>query len=164
MTAINPLYTEWMEEALALADRAERDGDVPVGALVVDVAGNVVGRGWNTREKDQDPLGHAELMAIRAAATEKNCWRLEGMTLVVTLEPCTMCASALVAARLKTVVFGAYDRKAGGTKSLYCIPEDPRLNHRVQIVGGVLEEQCQAKLQTFFQNLRGRSSSSQMER
>ena len=156
MKPIDPRYTEWMEQALELAERAERDGDVPVGALIVDPHGTVVSRGWNTREKDQDPLGHAELMAIREAATNSKSWRLEGMTLVVTLEPCTMCASALVAARIQTVVFGAYDRKAGGASSLYSIPEDPRLNHRVHVIGGILEERCQSQLQAFFQNLRGR--------
>ena len=147
-------YSVPMREALRLAETALRQGDVPVGAVLLDEAGNIVGRGWNTREAKQDPLGHAELMAIREASATLGSWRLNPLTLVVTLEPCVMCAGALVAARVGKIVFGAYDSKAGGTCSLYGIPQDPRLNHRIELAGGVLEEECQALLQGFFQSIR----------
>ena len=143
-----------MNEAIELASRAEKEGDVPVGAVLLDSAGEIVGRGWNTREARQDPLGHAEVMAIEEAAKALGSWRLTGTTLVVTLEPCVMCAGAIVAARIGRVVFGAYDRKAGAACSLYAIPQDPRLNHRVELEGGVLESECSEQLQAFFQRIR----------
>ena len=143
-----------MREAINLASRAQKEGDVPVGAVILNSEGVVIGRGWNTREALQSPLGHAEIMAIQEAAQNLGSWRLNHTTLVVTLEPCVMCAGAIVASRIERVVFGAYDRKAGAACSLYAIPQDPRLNHRVELEGGVLEEECSEQLQGFFQNIR----------
>jgi len=143
-----------MREAINLASRAQKEGDVPVGAVILNSEGVVIGRGWNTREALQSPLGHAEIMAIQEAAQNLGSWRLNHTTLVVTLEPCVMCAGAIVASRIERVVFGAYDRKAGAACSLYAIPQDPRLNHRVELEGGMLEEECSEQLQGFFQNIR----------
>ena len=143
-------YEHEMEQALLLAESALADDDVPVGALVIDAAGVVIGRGRNTRERDGDPTGHAEIVAIREAAAVRGEWRLEGCTLVVTLEPCTMCAGAIVSARLERLVFGAFDDKAGAVGSLWDVVRDRRLNHRPQVVSGVLAEQSTAMLQAFF--------------
>lgn len=139
----------WIGQALELATRAEAGGDVPVGALVVR-DGAVLGEGWNTREAQNDPAGHAEIMALRAAARAMGSWRLEGADLYVTLEPCTMCAGAIVAARLRRVVFGAWDPKAGAAGSLRDVLRDSRLNHQVQVIGGVREDECSAQLRKFF--------------
>ena len=143
-------YEHEMEQALLLAESALADDDVPVGALVIDAAGVVIGRGRNTRERDGDPTGHAEIVAIREAAAARGEWRLEGCTLVVTLEPCTMCAGAIVSARLERLVFGAFDDKAGAVGSLWDVVRDRRLNHRPEVVSGVLAEQSTAMLQQFF--------------
>jgi tRNA(adenine34) deaminase len=143
-------YESEMRRALLLAESALADGDVPVGALVVDPAGTVIGRGRNTRERDGDPTGHAEIVAIREAAAARGEWRLEGCALVVTLEPCTMCAGAIVAARLERLVFGAFDDKAGAVGSLWDVVRDRRLNHRPEVVSGVLAAQSTAMLQQFF--------------
>jgi tRNA(adenine34) deaminase len=140
----------WMQQALLLAESALDDGDVPVGALVVDEAGTVIGQGRNTRERDGDPTGHAEIVAIREAAAARGGWRLDGCTLVVTLEPCTMCAGAIVAARLDRLVFGAFDDKAGAVGSLWDVVRDRRLNHRPEVVSGVLAERSTSLLQAFF--------------
>ena len=147
-------YEHEMAQALLLAESALADDDVPVGALVVDAQGTVIGRGRNTRERDGDPTGHAEIVAIREAAAARGEWRLEGCTLVVTLEPCTMCAGAIVAARLERLVFGAFDDKAGAVGSLWDVVRDRRLNHRPEVVSGVLAEQSTAMLQQFFANHR----------
>ena len=147
-------YEHEMAQALLLAESALADDDVPVGALVVDAEGTVIGHGRNTRERDGDPTGHAEIMAIREAAAARGEWRLEGCTLVVTLEPCTMCAGAIVAARLERLVFGAFDDKAGAVGSLWDVVRDRRLNHRPEVVSGVLAEQSTAMLQQFFANHR----------
>lgn len=143
-------YEHEMEEALSLAASALVDGDVPVGAVVIDRGGIVIGYGRNTRERDGDPTGHAEIVAIREAAKVHGEWRLEGCTLVVTLEPCTMCAGAIVAARLERLVFGAFDDKAGAVGSLWDVVRDRRLNHRPEVVSGVLAERSTAMLQQFF--------------
>jgi tRNA(adenine34) deaminase len=145
---------EWMEQALAEARRAESIGEVPIGALIVR-EGRVVGRGCNRREIDGDPLGHAEILAIRAAAREVGGWRLTGCTLYVTLEPCAMCAGALVASRVDRLVFGAADPKAGYCGSLGNLVQDVRLNHRLEVVDGVLAEECGELLRRFFARLRG---------
>ena len=147
-------YEHEMAQALLLAESALADDDVPVGALVVDAQGTVIGRGRNTRERDGDPTGHAEIVAIREAAAARGEWRLEGCTLVVTLEPCTMCAGAIVSARLERLVFGAFDDKAGAVGSLWDVVRDRRLNHRPEVVSGVLAEQSTAMLQQFFANHR----------
>jgi tRNA(adenine34) deaminase len=143
-------YEHEMAQALLLAGSALADGDVPVGALVIDPAGTVIGRGRNTRERDGDPTGHAEIGAIREAAAARGEWRLEGCMLVVTLEPCTMCAGAIVAARLERLVFGAFDDKAGAVGSLWDVVRDRRLNHRPEVVSGVLADRSTAMLQQFF--------------
>ena len=143
----------WMTEAMALAKAGAALGEVPVGAVAVR-DGVVVGQAHNRRELDQDPLGHAELLALRAAAKTLGAWRLTGVTLYVTLEPCTMCAGALVQARIERLVFGAADPKAGAVGSLTDVLADPRHNHRVQVVRGVLEAESSATLKEFFQWLR----------
>ena len=141
---------QFMRQALDLAATAAAEGDVPVGAVVVDAADAVVGTGRNTRERDADPTGHAEIVAMREAAAARGEWRLEGCTLVVTLEPCTMCAGALVAARLERLVFGAFDEKAGAVGSLWDVVRDRRLNHRPEVVSGVLADESAALLRDFF--------------
>ncbi len=144
-----------MRLALAVAQRALPGGDVPIGAVVLDARGEVIGEGFNRRELDSDPTAHAEVLALRAAAGEVGRWRLEGATLVVTLEPCTMCAGALVLARVDRVVFGAFDPKAGAVGSLWDVVRDPRLNHRPEVVAGVLAEDCGRVLREFFAAHRG---------
>ena len=124
--------------------------EVPVGAVILGPAGDVLSRAHNQRESDADPTAHAEILAIRAAARALGSWRLEGCTLVVTLEPCPMCAGAVVAARIGRVVYGAADPKAGAAGSLWNIPRDRRLNHRAQVIGGVLAEESAALLREFF--------------
>ncbi|MDT0200450.1 nucleoside deaminase [Nocardioides sp. AE5] len=139
-----------MRLALAQASAALTGGDVPIGAVVLDATGAVIGRGHNLREATGDPTGHAEVVAIRDAAASRGEWRLEGCTLVVTLEPCTMCAGAIVLSRLARVVFGAYDDKAGAVGSLWDVVRDRRLNHRPEVVPGVLVDECAAVLIDFF--------------
>ena len=143
----------WMQIALDEADRAAEMGDVPVGAVIVDEFGSELGRGRNRREIDGDPTGHAEIDALRRAAKQRGHWRVEG-TLYVTLEPCVMCAGALVNARVKRVVYGAPDLKAGAVDSLFSIGSDARLNHRFEVVRDVLREDSVRRLQTFFRKLR----------
>ncbi len=139
-----------MRTALSHAARAADGGDVPVGAVVLDPAGEVIGAGANVRERDADPTGHAEVVALRAAAAHRGEWRLSGCTLVVTLEPCTMCAGAIVLSRVDRLVFGAYDVKAGAAGSLWDVVRDRRLNHRPEVIGGVLAEESTALLDAFF--------------
>ena len=143
-------YEETMRQALALAATAAGEDDVPVGAVVLDATGTVIGTGRNTRERDADPTGHAEIVAMREAAAARGEWRLEGCTLVVTLEPCTMCAGALVAARIERLVFGAFDEKAGAVGSLWDVVRDRRLNHRPEVVSGVLADESTELLRDFF--------------
>lgn len=144
-----PYETE-MRRALDAARRAGEHGDVPIGAVVLDAEGNVVAEAGNRREVDGDPTAHAEMLAIRQAADHAGSWRLDGHTLVVTLEPCAMCAMAAVWARIDTIVYGAADPKAGAAWSLFNIPQDARLNHRCELVAGVLEAECATTLQDFF--------------
>jgi tRNA(adenine34) deaminase len=146
---------ELMGLALDEARLAVAHDDVPVGAVVVDAEGTVIGRGHNRREADADPLGHAELAALRAAAAHVGSWRLDGCTLVVTLEPCTMCAGALVQARITTLVYGADDAKAGAVVSLFDAVRDPRLHHTPMVVRGVRSEECSVLLRDFFAARRG---------
>ncbi len=144
---------------MTLAGRAEASGDVPVGALVVDGSGEVVGEGWNQREvptSGSDPTAHAEVVALREAARHTGSWRLDGCTLVVTLEPCPMCAGALMLARVSRVVFGAWDPKLGACGSVWDLPRDRRATHRAEVVGGIREEECAALLLAFFEGRRGR--------
>jgi tRNA(adenine34) deaminase len=147
---------QWMEEAFALAEEAGREGEIPVGAVVVDRDGNIIGRGRNRRESG-DPLGHAELIAIAEAAKAIGDWRLEGATLVVTLEPCAMCAGALVNSRIEKLIFAAWDPKAGFCGSLGNLVQDPRLNHRLEVTGGFEEQRSRDLLQQFFRSLRTRT-------
>ncbi len=139
-----------MQRALAVGAEASAAGDVPVGALVVDATGTVLATGFNERELTGDPTAHAEVLALRRAAAVVGEWRLTGCTLVVILEPCTMCAGAAVLARVDRVVYGAVDPKAGAAGSLWDVLRDRRLNHRPEVVGGVLAEACAASLRAFF--------------
>ena len=143
-----------MTLALDEARAALATGDVPVGAVVLDAAGAVIARGRNLREAEQDPSGHAEIVALRAAAAALGSWRLDGCTLVVTLEPCTMCAGAIVGARIARLVFGAIDEKAGAVGSLWDVVRDRRLNHRPEVVAGVLADECGALMSSFFKEQR----------
>jgi tRNA(adenine34) deaminase len=152
MSAATDADARWMALALDEARAAAAGGDVPVGAVVVH-EGAVLGRGRNRREVDRDPTAHAELVALREAARALGHWRVEA-TLVVTQEPCPMCAGAIVNARVRRLVFGCPNPKAGAVTTLYQIPTDARLNHRVEVVGGVRSEECAALLQAFFAELR----------
>jgi tRNA(adenine34) deaminase len=143
-----------MRAALEQARTAAEVGDVPIGAVVLSAAGDVIGVGHNVREHAADPTGHAEIVALRAAAAARGEWRLTGCTLVVTLEPCTMCAGAAVLARVDRLVFGAYDDKAGAVGSLWDVVRDRRLNHRPEVIGGVLASESTALLDAFFANHR----------
>jgi tRNA(adenine34) deaminase len=148
-------HERFMRLALAEARRAEALGEVPIGAVIV-VGDDVVARAHNLRERAQDPTAHAEMIAVRAAAARLGTFRLTGATVYVTLEPCPMCAGALVNARVDRVVWGCDDPKAGATRTLYTIGADPRLNHRFEMVPGVLGEECAALLSGFFQRIRNR--------
>ncbi len=143
-----------MRAALEQARAALATGDVPIGAVVLDPDGAVIGTGRNIREAEADPTGHAEVVALREAARARGEWRLEGCTLVVTLEPCTMCAGAAVLSRVERVVFGAFDDKAGAVGSLWDVVRDRRLNHRPEVVSGVLAEESAALLADFFDGRR----------
>ncbi len=150
--------TRWdqaMDLALAVAVGALAHGDVPIGAVVLDAQGEVIGRACNERELTGDPTAHAEVLALRRAAERRGEWRLEGCTLVVTLEPCTMCAGASVLSRVDRVVFGAFDDKAGAVSSLFDVIRDPRLNHRPEVVSGVRAQESAALLREFFGGHRG---------
>ena len=154
---MHPSYDVWrepMRTALAEARAALDTGDVPIGAVVLDPSGAVIGRGRNVREGEADPTGHAEIVALRYAARSRGEWRLEGCTLVVTLEPCTMCAGAAVLSRVERVVFGAYDAKAGAVGSLWDVVRDRRLNHRPEVVAGVLADESTDLLDAFFRKHR----------
>jgi tRNA(adenine34) deaminase len=140
-----------MREAIALAAVAEAMDEAPVGCVVLDATGRIIGRGGNRRECDADPTGHAEIVALREACKSVGRWRLDGCTLVVTLEPCPMCAGAIVNARIARLVYGAADPKAGAVRTLYQLCDDPRLNHRVVVEGGLMAEQCGELLSRFFQ-------------
>ena len=144
---------DFMREALELAATAAALGEVPVGAVAVK-DGQIIGRGYNRREIDRDPFSHAEFNAMREAAQHLGVWRLSGVTVYVTLEPCAMCAGALVQSRVSRLVFGAADPKAGAVGSLYNLAADPRHNHRVDVASGVMGEACSVALKTFFAKLR----------
>ncbi len=144
----------WMRRALELADQAALMGEVPVGCVLVDSTGAVVGEGFNRRETSKDPTAHAEMLAIRAAAAARGDWRLDDVTAYVTLEPCPMCAGALVHSRVIRVVYGCTDRKAGAVDTLFTIGQDARLNHRFAVESGVLADECAQRLRSFFGALR----------
>ena len=143
-------HEPWMRLALEEADAASAHGDVPVGAVLFDGSGQRVASGHNRREIHQDPTAHAEIEAIRAAAALRGSWRLDDLTLVVTLAPCPMCAGAIVTARIPRVIWGCADAKGGAMGSLFMIGQDPRLNHRVEVIGRVLTDQCAERLRAFF--------------
>jgi tRNA(adenine34) deaminase len=148
-------YAAWMGLALDEARTTAATDDVPIGAVVVDEAGEVVGRGANRREADADPLAHAELLALRAAAQARDGWRLDGLTLVVTLEPCAMCAGAIAQARVGRVVLGAWDDKAGACGSVWDLLRDRRTPTWTEVVGGIREQECADLLTEFFRARRG---------
>ena len=152
--SVSEHFEETMRLALGQAAIAGAHGDVPIGAVLLNQAGDVVAAAHNRREVDGDATAHAEMIAISMASRAQGDWRLEGHTLVVTLEPCAMCAMAAVWARLERIVFGAADLKTGAAWSLYNIPQDERLNHRVDLVSGVLEDECADLLTEFFANRR----------
>ncbi|MDX2053485.1 MAG: tRNA adenosine(34) deaminase TadA [Polyangiaceae bacterium] len=161
MTTQSPLTVEqraadehWMRLALEVAAEAPLHADIPVGAILVDEGGVELSRGHNVRERDFDPVGHAEVVALRAAGQKRKRWNLGGTTLYVTLEPCVMCAGAIVNARVARVVYGARDAKGGGMESLFTIGVDPRLNHRVELTSGVFADEAAQKLGEFFSALR----------
>ena len=153
MTAQN--WKAAMERAIDEAGAAAGHGDVPVGAVLVDADGAIVAADHNRREERSDPTAHAEMLVLAAAARERGDWRLDGLTLVVTLEPCAMCAMAAVWARVDRIVYGAADPRAGAAWSLYNIPQDERLNHRCDLVAGVEADACAALLEDFFGSRRG---------
>ncbi|MFH1861349.1 MAG: tRNA adenosine(34) deaminase TadA [bacterium] len=146
----------WMRQALALAECARAEDEIPVGAIAV-VENHSLGKGYNRTEALQDPTAHAEILAITAAAEALGSRRLEGVTLYVTLEPCCMCAGAIVLARIERLVFGACDPKAGACGTLYNIPQDERLNHRLEVTSGILQAECSGILTDFFRSLRSDS-------
>lgn len=139
---------------LELAAEASTSADVPVGAVVFSAAGQVLGEGFNTRERDDDPAGHAEITALRAAAAARGSWRLDGCVLAVTLEPCLMCAGAIYQSRIAQVIFGAWDDKAGAAGSVFDVLREPRLNHWVEVHPGVRAEECASALRAFFEEFR----------
>jgi len=147
-------YESAMQAALEVARQALDTNDVPVGAIILDESGNIVSSGYNRREVDSDPTAHAEIVALREAADIAGNWRLDGHTLVVTLEPCAMCAGAIAQARIKTVVFGAWDEKAGAVGSVWDVLRDPRAPYRVEVIAGVRAQECAELLNTFFTELR----------
>ena len=147
-------YNSLMQEALKLAQEAAIKGDVPVGALVVDDAGTIIGMGANLREQDNDPTAHAEIVAIRNAANKIGNYRLDDLTMLVTLEPCGMCAGAILASKISRLIFGSYNIKLGAVGSVYDIIRDQRLMNNVEVHGGILEKQCNKILNEFFTNKR----------
>ncbi|EHN08761.1 tRNA-specific adenosine-34 deaminase [Patulibacter medicamentivorans] len=149
-------HERWMREAIAEARIAEQHGDVPIGAVVVADDGTVLGRGRNERERDEDPTAHAEILALRAAAAALGSWRVHDATLYVTLEPCAMCAGAIVLSRVPRVVYGCTDPKAGACGSVLDVTGEPRLNHRPEVLGGILADECAGLLRAFFAARRGR--------
>lgn len=154
MSLISNSYQDEMQQALEVAKSALASGDVPVGALILNPAGKIISTGFNRREIDNDPSAHAEIVALRQAAITNGSWRLDGHTIVVTLEPCAMCAGAISQARIKTLVFGAWDAKAGAVGSVWDVLRDPRALHQVEVISGVKESECASLLSEFFKNNR----------
>jgi tRNA(adenine34) deaminase len=147
-------YQNLMQQALALANQAATSNDVPVGALIVNDQGEIIGVGENLREKNNDPTAHAEIVAIKNAAQKMGNWRLDDLTMVVTLEPCAMCAGAIVQTRIKRLVFGAFDEKAGAVGSIWDVVRDKRVLTKVEVISGVLEKECAQVLTNFFKGKR----------
>ncbi|MDJ0736845.1 MAG: tRNA adenosine(34) deaminase TadA [Nostocaceae cyanobacterium] len=147
-------HKQWMDSALSLAQAAGDAGDVPVGAVIIDSFGNKIAEGENRKERDNDPTAHAEIIALRTAAKRLQTWRLQQCTLYVTLEPCPMCAGAIVQARLGLLVYGVDDPKTGAIRTVINIPDSGVSNHRVGVIGGILESSCRQQLQAWFANRR----------
>jgi tRNA(adenine34) deaminase len=147
-------YQNLMQQALALANQAATFNDVPVGALVVNDQGEIIGVGENLREKNNDPTAHAEIVAIKEAAQKIDNWRLDDLTMVVTLEPCAMCAGAIVQTRMKRLVFGTFDEKAGAVGSVWDVVRDTRALTKIEVISGVLEKECAQVLTKFFKGKR----------
>jgi len=159
---ITPEHTAhryWMEQAIALAAKAGAAGDIPVGAIIVDRTGQQIATGENRRERDHDPTAHAEVIALRAAGQARGSWHLEDCTLYVTLEPCPMCAGAIVLARLGLLVYGADDPKAGAIRTILNVADSPASNHRLRVLPGVMESACRSQLQQWFLERRSQLSS-----
>jgi tRNA(adenine34) deaminase len=154
LASFEPAMRLALDQAAAAWSASAEQADVPVGAVILDGAGTVIGAAHNRREADGDPTAHAEIVAIRQAATARHRWRLDGCTLVVTLEPCTMCAGAVTAARVDRLVYGAVDPREGAAGSLWDVLRDRRLSHRAEVIGGVLEKECAELLRAFFARLR----------
>jgi tRNA(adenine34) deaminase len=144
------IHRQWMSRALKLAQAAGNAGEIPVGAVIVDSAGNVIAEGVNRKERDKDPTAHAEIIAIRTASQTLQSWRLHECTLYVTLEPCPMCAGAIVHSRIGMLVYGVDDTKTGAIRSVINIPDSAASNHRLQVLGGILESACRQNLQDWF--------------
>ncbi|BAZ29014.1 CMP/dCMP deaminase zinc-binding protein [Cylindrospermum sp. NIES-4074] len=152
------IHRQWMQRALELAQVASDAGEVPVGAVIIDPTGNLLAEGENRKERDKDPTAHAEIIALRAAAQTLKNWRLHQCILYVTLEPCPMCAGAIVQARLGTLVYGVDDTKTGAIRTVINIPNSPASNHHLRVVGGILESACRQQLQTWFATKRRRKN------
>ncbi len=148
-------HYRWMKQAIELAAAAGDAGEVPVGALVVDAADRLIATAENRRERDHDPTAHAEILALRAAGANLGSWRLAGCTLYATLEPCPMCSGAIIQARLKLLVYGADDPKAGAVRTVLNLPDSACSNHRLAVLGGILEAPCREQLQSWFSERRG---------
>jgi tRNA(adenine34) deaminase len=148
------LHRQWMARSIKLATTAGNAGEVPVGAIIINAEGALIAVGENRRERDQDPTAHAEIVAIRAAGAYLNNWHLDRCTLYVTLEPCPMCAGAIVAARLGLLVYGADDPKTGSVRTVLNIPDSAASNHKLAVIGGILESTCREQLQAWFQRKR----------
>jgi tRNA(adenine34) deaminase len=147
-------HQHWMARSIELATNAGNAGEVPVGAIIVTADGVIIAAGENRRERDRDPTAHAEIVAIRAAGAKLNNWHLDRCTLYVTLEPCPMCAGAIVAARLGLLVYGADDAKTGSVRTVLNIPDSAASNHKLMVIGGILESTCRQQLQDWFKNKR----------
>ncbi|MBW4642462.1 MAG: tRNA adenosine(34) deaminase TadA [Goleter apudmare HA4340-LM2] len=150
------IHQKWMSRAVELAQAAGDAGEVPVGAVIIDSSGNLVAEGENRKERDKDPTAHAEILALRAAAQILQTWRLHECTLYVTLEPCPMCAGAIVQARIKLLVYGVDDTKTGAIRTVANIPDSAASNHRLNVIGGILESVCRQQLQAWFATRRKR--------
>jgi tRNA(adenine34) deaminase len=148
------IHRQWMNRALELAQKAGNGGDVPVGAVIINSSGNVIAEGENRKERDQDPTAHAEILALQKAAKVLQTWRLENCTLYVTLEPCPMCAGAILQGRIGLLVYGVDDPKTGAIRTVANIPDSAASNHRLRVIGGVLESACRLELQLWFANRR----------
>jgi tRNA(adenine34) deaminase len=148
------IHRQWMKHALQLAQSAGKHGEIPVGAVIINSNGELIAEGENRKERDQDPTAHAEIVALRAAACLLQTWRLHECTLYVTLEPCPMCAGAIVHSRVGIVVYGVDDPKTGALRTVLNIPDSAASNHRLSVIGGILESDCRNILQTWFANRR----------